>query len=172
MGGQCLVSSRSAVERSLSSGTALSPFFAVALRCLLARTLSLSSGVALHGEHKYYIFNLPHFMRNYFWNYLEEIISKNRGLGLLGNTLRIFAERTFLAAYPLLTLVAHPFFAERTSQSLFAERTLLQNFYECTLHIKLVACGLQIFMYALPLKPSSSKAVFDKCFDKVPDVTF
>ena len=73
-------------------------------------------------------------MRNYFWNYLEEIISKNRGLGLLGNTLRIFAERTFLAAYPLLTLVAHPFFAERTSQSLFAERTLLQNFYECTVH--------------------------------------
>ena len=123
----------------LSSDRALSTCFVVAQRCSLRRTLSLSSGVALYAKHKYYIFIFLHFMRNYFWNYLEEIISKNRGLKLLGNALRIFADQKFLAAYPLLSLVAHPFFAERTSQSLFAERTLLQNFYECTLHIKLVA---------------------------------
>ncbi len=60
-------------------------------------------------------------MRNYFWNYLEEIISKNRGLGLLGDALKIFAEHTFLAAYPLLTLVAQPIFTERTLLTLVAQ---------------------------------------------------
>jgi hypothetical protein len=109
------------VAQPLSSGSALPPFFAVAHRFLLRRTLSLSSGVALHKEHNYYIFNLPHFVRNYFWNYLEEIISKNRGLGLLGDALKIFAEHTFLAAYPLLTLVAQPIFKERTLLTFVAQ---------------------------------------------------
>ena len=92
----------------------------VAQRCSLRRTLSLSSGVALYAEHNYYIFIFLHFLRNYFRNYLEEIISKNRGLGLLGDALKIFAEHTFLVAYPLLTLVAQPIFTERTLLTLVA----------------------------------------------------
>ena len=97
MGGQCLVSSRSASAQSLSSGSALSPCSAVAQRCLCERTLS--SGVALlWGERNYYIFIYPHYTRNYFRNYLEIIRLKIGDFWVWGDVLRISGEHAFLAA--------------------------------------------------------------------------
>ena len=102
MGGLCLVSPLPAVALSLSSGSVLFLSSAAAQRFLCERTLSLSSGVALCGEHNYYIFKYPHFMRNYFRDYLEEIRFKIGGFGVWGNALRIFREQAFLVAHSLL----------------------------------------------------------------------
>ena len=146
MGGQYLVSSRSAVAQSFSSGTTLSPCSAVAQRCLCERTLSLSSGVALCGEHNYYIFKYPHFMRNYFRNYLEEIRFKIGGFGVWGNALRILREQAFLVAHSLLPNLLAIF--QPNSVACF-----LPKFYECTLHPKLGACCLPKF-YECSLHPT------------------
>ena len=102
MGGLCLVSPLPAVALFLSSGSVLFLFWAAAHRFLCERTLSLSSGVALCGEHNYYIFKYPHFMRNYFRNYLEAIRFKIGVFGLFGDAHRILREQAFLVAHSLL----------------------------------------------------------------------
>ena len=132
MGGRCLVSSRSAVAVSPFSGSELVLSSAVAHRCLCWWALSLSSGVALlGGEHNYYIFIYLHYLRNY----LKAISFKVRGLGFLGDAVRILRGQAFLVAYSLLPNLVARF--QPNSVACFLPNLLarfLPKFYERTLH--------------------------------------